>query len=443
MTDGMTDELCGAVIDSLEALRICNEHDQGLQRFRTTHVVRRDRGISLQVLDDDAYTDPVCIEEMDLSTCQTSRIQFNRKFAETIMGCTAEELLARVAKGDVRFPSTELEFLCRFMDWFRSMGAMQYHSYHLISPGLAKNTVQGSPLFVHQTSSLFLNMAHGTVKVEMRMVPVSAEEYDAARLSEPSGCRPFLASIGDLRSSRQLLRDRTSDLRMTFQKLKQSEEGRALQGDLAAAIRARYSDVMKLAQCQMACTDRSTFWEEVGHRTAREESEEAWKKLGMDATVGGRASVATLGSEESPMTFGSEQSAPLSFSGEGVLEEEGRAVMESPRQEVGELEEGVEVGLWAEEVEVWAEKVEDLGGHSGGSDAGPWGEPKEGAVVEGEWDDSSLASIIANPHQYHPSPCLDQSHVMAQHHWELWPLEGETDVGAGGAGGWVEGGGFV
>lgn len=31
---------------------------QGLQRFRTTHVVRRDRGISLQVLDDDAYTVP-------------------------------------------------------------------------------------------------------------------------------------------------------------------------------------------------------------------------------------------------------------------------------------------------------------------------------------------------------------------------------------------------
>eukprot|EP00961_Rhodomonas_salina_P303787 3941365-Rhodomonas_salina.2 len=34
-----------------------------------------------------------------------------------------------------------------------------------------------------------------------------------------SHCRPFLASIGDLRSSRQLLRDRTSDLRMTFQKV--------------------------------------------------------------------------------------------------------------------------------------------------------------------------------------------------------------------------------
>lgn len=216
LVDGMSDELCNAVIEALEAIRICHKPSRCAERVPVPNTVH---GVTLKVLDDDVSVHAYCVEELNLDACKPCGIHFNRKFAEDIMGCRSEELLTRIARGDVSFPTTEMEFLCTLMDSFTRSEGMRYHRYHIITPGLITGHQQRSSLLVRQEYHVKMDFNTGIAKVEATLVPVSAEEYDRARLSDPNVCRPFLAQIGDLRSSKQLLRDRSSDVRVTFAKV--------------------------------------------------------------------------------------------------------------------------------------------------------------------------------------------------------------------------------
>lgn len=92
LVDGMSDELCNAVIEALEAIRICHKPSRCAERVPVPNTVH---GVTLKVLDDDVSVHAYCVEELNLDACKPCGIHFNRKFAEDIMGCRSEELLTR------------------------------------------------------------------------------------------------------------------------------------------------------------------------------------------------------------------------------------------------------------------------------------------------------------------------------------------------------------
>lgn len=109
LVDGMSDQLCDAVIESLEAIRICNTVSGCMERFRVPNNVR---GMTLKLLEDDVCEHAYCVEELNLDTCKSCGIHFNRKFAEDIIGCSSEELLTRCGMPSLPLlpPRTSLSF---------------------------------------------------------------------------------------------------------------------------------------------------------------------------------------------------------------------------------------------------------------------------------------------------------------------------------------------
>jgi len=151
-------------------------------------------------------------------------------------------------------PYTEMEFLCNFMDNMLTAESMlrmfqtqtdgvityDYTRYHVYDHGRAGQQFSGKSMLARTDTQICVDLRSATAVTDLRITPVSAEEYDVVRLVHPNQCRPFCAAIGDLRSARQLLRDRPAEP-ATLVEMLRVPEGRNKVSDLTAAIRDRLS----------------------------------------------------------------------------------------------------------------------------------------------------------------------------------------------------------
>eukprot|EP00288_Rhodomonas_lens_P013749 CAMPEP_0177705226 /NCGR_PEP_ID=MMETSP0484_2-20121128/8597_1 /TAXON_ID=354590 /ORGANISM="Rhodomonas lens, Strain RHODO" /LENGTH=398 /DNA_ID=CAMNT_0019216643 /DNA_START=99 /DNA_END=1291 /DNA_ORIENTATION=+ len=210
MVKAMPEDLIDSVVDGLEALHILRQEEEDLSRDSSlsgeTIFAMEAPQFDFEISEDFPGAHPTMESTYNTKEMRMTGIKLSRRFCHDMLGLSEEECLTRLVTKDTKLPMPELEMLTDILESFLSCLSKRFseHRYYVWSPGLmggqASLSAAKAPLLV----KVEINAAqNGHLVTEIaRFVPVSAEEYDQARLSQPSRCRPFFAHLGDLRTAR-------------------------------------------------------------------------------------------------------------------------------------------------------------------------------------------------------------------------------------------------
>eukprot|EP00960_Hanusia_phi_P032675 749996-Hanusia_phi.AAC.2 len=140
-----------------------------------------------------------------------------------------EEGLARIAGNDARIPTTDLRFLCQFMEDMLRTG----HSEGVL---------------LRQTTKKTFDAMGRLSRISMTYAPVSAEEYDQAMSKAPDMCVPLLVSLfGSVSTGQDLLYDEQIGQRESIAQLAKTAQGRKILDHLAVLIEQKFAHIIQMA----------------------------------------------------------------------------------------------------------------------------------------------------------------------------------------------------
>lgn len=250
LVESLTPDICDSLISGIEALQLINGGSSTVStlkehRGRSRALVQNthSRGRIVRILEDDYCEDPVFVEVghmKDLS--YPPMFSFNRKFAQ-LMGLDADDLLEKAARSDLSLPCPEVEYVACMIDSVSGMPSGGRHVYTRWQRGYWSGGKQKiEALFVEMKCEI--KVVNDELIQESRVIPISPEEYEAARMTHPARCRPVLSAMGDTRNASDLLRDVEKDNRQTLRSLRKTPDGRRQLQAMASEIKHRFAPIL-------------------------------------------------------------------------------------------------------------------------------------------------------------------------------------------------------
>jgi len=158
-----------------------------------------------------------------------------------------EEGLARIAGNDARIPTTDLRFLCQFMEDMLRIREPVVTNFCRYSTNVFR-TGHTEGVLLRQTTKKTFDALGRISRISMTYAPVSAEEFDQAVNKAPDMCIPLLVSLfGSISTGQELLYDEQIGQRESIAQLAKTAQGRRILDRLAVLIEQKFAHIIQMA----------------------------------------------------------------------------------------------------------------------------------------------------------------------------------------------------